>query len=118
MNKIKVGVVPAAGKGRRLNDFPLTKVLPKPMLPILNKPILEYVIDNMKSIGIEEVYIIVGPKKKIIQDYFADGKDFDLHITYIEQRPSKGIAHAIGLTKNHISEPFMVILGDDLTIAS
>jgi len=117
MKKIKVGVVPAAGKGRRLNDLLLTKVLPKPMLPILNKPILEYVIENMKSIGIEEVYIIVGPKKEIIQEYFADGEDFNLHITYVEQQPSEGIAHAIGQTKDYISEPFMVILGDDLTIA-
>jgi UDP-N-acetylglucosamine diphosphorylase / glucose-1-phosphate thymidylyltransferase / UDP-N-acetylgalactosamine diphosphorylase / glucosamine-1-phosphate N-acetyltransferase / galactosamine-1-phosphate N-acetyltransferase len=118
MKKIKVGVIPAAGHGRRLNSLPLTRVLPKCLLPILNKPILEYVIENMQRMGVEDVYMIVGFKKEIIQEYFGNGEDFSLHITYIEQNPLRGIAHAISLAKNFVSEPFSVILGDDLTITS
>lgn len=118
MNKIKIGLIPAAGKGLRLNDLLLTRVLPKPMLPILNKPLLQYAIENLKSMGVEDVYIIVGSKKEIIQEYFGNGEDFGLDITYIEQKPLKGIAHAVSLTKDFISEPFSVILGDDLTITN
>jgi dTDP-glucose pyrophosphorylase len=66
--------------------------------------------------GVEDVYMIVGFKKEIIQEYFGNGEDFGLHITYIDQNPPRGIAHAISLAKNFISEPFSVILGDDLTI--
>src|SRR3990170_3123027 len=117
MKKIKVGVIPAAGKGRRLNDLPLTKVLPKPLLPILNKPILEYVIENMKKMGVEEVYIVVGFKKEIIQEYFGHGEDIGVKINYVEQPNPQGIAQAIGLTHDCVDEPFVVILGDDLTIA-
>ena len=63
MRKIKVGVIPAAGHGRRLSSLPLTRVLPKCLLPILSKPILGYVIENMKKIGVEDIYIVVGFKK-------------------------------------------------------
>lgn len=116
MGKIKTGVVPAAGSGNRISGLPLTRILPKPMLPILNKPILEYVIGNMKNAGVETIYIIVGHKKNIIEEYFQDGKDWNVNIKYIEQKELRGIAHAISLTKDHINEPFMVVLGDDLTI--
>jgi dTDP-glucose pyrophosphorylase len=116
VRKIKVGVVPAAGKGRRLSDLLLTKVLPKPMLPILNKPILEYVIENMKKLGVEQVYLIVGFKKEIIQEYFGHGEDIGVEIEYVEQPTPQGIAQAIGLTRDYINQPFAVILGDDLTI--
>ena len=76
MKRIKFGVIPAAGHGRRLSSLPLTRVLPKCLLPILNKPILEYVIENMKDMGVEDVYMIVGFKKELIQEYFEDGLDF------------------------------------------
>ena len=71
MRKIKIGVIPAAGKGSRISDLLLTRVLPKPMLPILNKPILAYVIENMKSMGVEDIYVIIGHKKEIIQEISA-----------------------------------------------
>ncbi|NJE06989.1 nucleotidyltransferase family protein [Thermococcus sp. M39] len=116
MKKIKVGVIPAAGKGNRISELPLTRILPKPMLPILNRPILEYVIENMKKVGVETVYMIVGHKKELIKEYFRDGSEWNVDISYIEQKELKGIAHAVGLTREYIDEPFMVILGDDLTI--
>lgn len=117
MRKIKVGVVPAAGQGHRISGLPLTRVLPKCLLPIVNKPILEYVIENMKRMGVEDVFMIVGFKKDLIQEYFEDGKDFGINIKYILQLNPLGIAHAIGLTRDLIHEPFVVTLGDDLTIA-
>lgn len=116
MKRIKVGVIPAAGKGNRINDLPLTKILPKSMLPILNKPILEYIVSEMKDLKVETIYMIVGHKREIIQKYFEDGKDFGLNIKYIEQKNPRGIAHAISLTKDLINKPFMVVLGDDFTI--
>jgi len=118
MKKIRVGVIPAAGKGNRISELPLTRVLPKPMLPILNKPILEYVIENLKRLGVESVYLIVGYKKNIIEEYFGDGRDWNVEIEYVEQKNPKGIAHAVSLGENYISDPFFVVLGDDLTIAN
>lgn len=117
VKEIRIGVIPAAGEGRRINSLPLTRVLPKSLLPILNKPILEYVIENMKKMGVEEVYMIVGFKKELIQEYFGNGEDFGVNIDYILQPDPRGIADAVGLTQDHINEPFVVILGDDLTIA-
>ncbi len=118
LKNIKIGVIPAAGIGSRINDLLLTRVLPKPMLPILNKPLLQYSLENMKRLGVKDVFLIVGHKKEIIQEYFGNGEDFGLHITYIDQFPPKGIAQAISLTEDYISEEFAVILGDDLTVAS
>lgn len=118
MIDFRVGLIPAAGKGNRIDELPLTRVLPKPMLPILNKPILEYAIGNMKLLGVRTVYIIVGHKKEAIKQYFGTGQDWNLEIEYVEQTDPKGIAHAISLVENYVSEPFLVILGDDLTITN
>jgi len=119
MGDIKVGVIPAAGAGKRLSELPLTKILPKPMLPVLNKPILEYVIRNMKKMGTNQIYIVVGNKKGCIQNYFEDGSDFDIKIDYIHNKNVKeGLAYSIGLAEEFVKEPFVVILGDDLTITN
>lgn len=117
MKTVRVGIIPAAGKGNRINDLPLTRILPKPMLPILDKPILEYVIENMKKLGVEVLYMIVGFRKDVIKEYFRNGEEWGIKIYYIEQKKLRGIAHAISLAKNYVSEPFAVILGDDFTIA-
>jgi len=114
--RIRIGVIPAAGRGKRLSELPLLRILPKSMLPIIDKPILEYVLENLKKLGTEVVYIIVGYKKDAIKEYFKNVY-LDLEINYIEQKELKGIAHAISLTEKYISEPFAVILGDDFTIA-
>lgn len=109
--------MPAAGLGKRLTNLPLTRILPKPLLPILNKPIMEYGIENMKRLGVEIVYIIVGYKKELIKEYFGDGKEFGVQIEYVSQQTPSGLADAIELTRTYIDEPFCVILGDDLTLA-
>ncbi|MFH1249412.1 MAG: nucleotidyltransferase family protein [archaeon] len=117
MNKIRIGVIPAAGKGGRIS--PLSKILPKPMIPVLDQPILEFVIKRMVyEFGIEEVYLIVGHMSDVIKNYFKDGKEIGIKIKYVYQNDPKGIAQAIGLTEKYIKEPFMVMLGDDFTIGS
>lgn len=118
MKKIKIGLIPAAGKGSRISDLPLTRILPKPMLPVLNKPILENVIYKMKEMGVEVIYLVVGFKKGVIREYFQDGRDFGVEIRYIEQDEPKGIARAIALAETFIKEPFVVVLGDDFTVNS
>lgn len=115
MIKNLVGVIPAAGKGTRIQDLPFTRILPKTMLPILNKPILEYIIENMKGIGIKNIYLIVGDNRFIIEDYFKDGSDFGVEIKYVDQKNPEGIAHAISLVRSYIDGPFVVVLGDDFT---
>jgi dTDP-glucose pyrophosphorylase len=117
MKKIRVGVIPAAGKGSRINDLPLTRVLPKPMLPLLDKPLIEYVIENMKRLGIETIYMVVGHKKELLKGYFGNGKDWSVDIDYVEQERPRGIAHAISLVESQVEEPFVTILGDDFTVA-
>ena len=115
MNKVKYAVVPAAGYNKRLSSFPLTTILPKPMLPILNKPILEYIIDLLVRNGVEQIYLVVNNKKEIIKEYFGNGRRFGAIIKYVEQKQLRGIADAIYLLKEVIAEPFYVILGDTYT---
>lgn len=117
MKKIKVGIMPAAGIGCRLNSLPLTRILPKCLLPLLNKPIMEYGIDNIKRMGVEELYLIVGFKKELFKEYFGDGGDFGVHIEYISQPIPNGLAAAVKLAQGYVKEPFVVTLGDDLTVA-
>lgn len=118
MRKIRVGVIPAAGRGERIAELPLTKLLPKPMLPIANKPILEYVIENMKRSGINQIYVVIGHKSEIIKEYFGNGSEFGVDISYIYNKNiEKGLAHSIGLSEELVDEPFLTILGDDLTIS-
>ncbi len=93
MKQIKIGVIPAAGKGSRLKDLQLTKILPKGLLPLLNKPILEHVIETLKDFGIKEVYLIVGHKENLIMEYFGGGQELGVKITYVEQPAPLGIVY-------------------------
>ncbi len=116
--KIRIAVIPAAGKGNRIAELPLTKILPKPMLPLLNKPIAEHIVDWLKKSGVEEIYFIVSFKKEIFKDYFGDGKDFGLKINYLDcPDPNNigGLADGVKLAQPFITEPFWVVLGDDFT---
>jgi bifunctional UDP-N-acetylglucosamine pyrophosphorylase/glucosamine-1-phosphate N-acetyltransferase len=107
--KIKA-VILAAGKGERLR--PLTQRTPKCMLPIANRPILEYVVNSVKKAGIKDIAIIVGYKKEEIVNYFKNGERFGIKIEYLEQEKRLGTAHAIGLTT--LREDFLVLNGDAL----
>ena len=103
-------VILAAGEGKRLRPF--TETMPKVMIPVTNKPILEHVFDALKNTGIDEVFLVVGYKKEVIKEYFKEYKD--IKITYVEQDKQLGTAHALLQAKKHIEEPFIVIPGDNI----
>jgi len=115
-NKIKVGVIPAAGAGRRLGY--LSGLLPKTLFPLYDRPIIHYVVDQMLSVGIEDVYIIVNVfKEKVIQYFDLIKMDLKANIHFIEQSKLNGTAEAILLAEKYTNkEPFMTIYGDDCTI--
>ena len=103
-------VILAAGEGRRLRPF--TETMPKVMLPVANKPVLEYVIDAVKTSGINEIVLVVGYKKEVIMDYFKDYED--INITYVVQEKQLGTAHALLQTKDLIDGDFLVLSGDNI----
>jgi glucose-1-phosphate thymidylyltransferase len=108
-------IILAAGEGLRCR--PLTLTRSKVMLPIANRPILEHVIDSLEKNGINEIILIVGYEKERIMDYFEDGLNFGVKITYIEQKAQLGTAHAIEQAKRFISpedSEFLVLNGDNL----
>jgi glucose-1-phosphate thymidylyltransferase len=106
----KKAVVLAAGEGKRLRPF--TETMPKVMLPIANKPLLEYVFDAVRKSGIDEIIVVVGYKKEVIMEYFKDYKK--IKITYVTQDRQLGTAHALLQTKKHIKESFIVLAGDNI----
>jgi len=113
--KIRIGVIPAAGAGKRMGY--LGQVLLKTMFPLEDKPIIRHIVDKMGEVGIKEVYIIVHYQKEKIMEYFKEvEKDLVPKIHFIYQSELNGIANAILLTEKHIKEPFLVSLGDDVTI--
>jgi dTDP-glucose pyrophosphorylase len=105
-----LGVILAAGKGSRIQ--PLNLYLPKPLLPVCNKPIIQYQLEDMRQIGVQDVIIVVGHLKEEIVSYFGDGSALGLHIRYVEQRETLGIAHAVAQLEAEVSSPFMLFLGD------
>jgi UTP--glucose-1-phosphate uridylyltransferase len=132
--KVKKAIIPAAGLGTRF--LPATKAQPKEMLPIVDKPTIQYIIEEAVASGIEEILIITGRNKRAIEDHFdksveleqeleAHGKDELLNmvrdisnmvnIHYIRQKEPKGLGHAISCAKTFVGkEPFAVMLGDDV----
>jgi glucose-1-phosphate thymidylyltransferase len=106
----KKAVILAAGEGKRLRPF--TETMPKVMLPIANKPLLEYVFDATRKSGIDEIVVVVGYKKEVIMEYFKDYKD--VKITYVIQDRQLGTAHALLQAKKHIKDSFIVLAGDNI----
>ncbi len=103
-------VVLAAGQGRRL--APLTNKRPKPMLPVANRPLLEYVLSAIVDAGIDEVIFVVGYRQERIQSHFEDGDDWGVDITYVEQSNQLGTGHAILQVEGYVDGPFLVLNGD------
>lgn len=132
--KIRKAIIPAAGLGTRF--LPATKAQPKEMLTIVDKPTIQYIIEECVASGIEEILIITGRNKKSIEDHFdrsielemeleKAGKQDMLHmvrdisdminIHYIRQKEPRGLGHAIHCAKTFVGdEPFAVLLGDDI----
>jgi len=135
--KISKAVIPAAGLGTRF--LPATKALPKEMLPLVDKPTIQFVIEEAVMAGIEDILIITGRNKRAIEDHFdrsielelllkEKGKDDDLrlikdisnlaNIFYIRQKEPLGLGHAVYCARKFIGdEPFAVLLGDDVMAA-
>ncbi|WP_147565899.1 UTP--glucose-1-phosphate uridylyltransferase GalU [Clostridium tyrobutyricum] len=131
---IKKAIIPAAGLGTRF--LPATKAQPKEMLPIVDKPTIQYIVEEAVASGIEEILIITGRNKRAIEDHFDKSVELEnelknkdkndllkivkdisniADIYYIRQKEPKGLGHAIGLSKNFIdNSPFAVMLGDDI----
>ena len=131
---VKKAIIPAAGLGTRF--LPATKSQPKEMLPIVDKPTLQYIIEEAIDSGIEEILIVTGRSKKSIEDHFDRSVELELeleqkgktemlkmvqdisnmvNIHYIRQKEPKGLGHAIYCAKSFIgNESFAVLLGDDI----
>lgn len=133
MKKITKAIIPAAGLGTRL--LPVTKAMPKEMLPILNRPTIDYIVEEAIQSGIEQILIVTSNGKSAIENYFdrhllleqklADKEEqsmlekiiqsAEIDIHYIRQKEPKGLGHAIWCARNFIgNEPFAVLLGDDI----
>lgn len=132
--EVKKGVIPAAGLGTRF--LPATKAMPKEMLPLIDRPVIQYVVEEAIASGIEDIIIITGRGKRAIEDYFDDSPELELHlkesgkedllrvvqevssladIHYIRQKEPKGLGDAVLRAEKHIGdEPFAVLLGDDI----
>ncbi len=110
MSQNLTGVILAAGKGSRIQ--PLNLYLPKPLLPVCNKPIIQYQLEDMRDIGVRDVLIVVGHLKEEIISYFGNGSDLGLNIRYVEQKETLGIAHAVAQLENDVDSPFILFLGD------
>jgi UDP-N-acetylglucosamine diphosphorylase / glucose-1-phosphate thymidylyltransferase / UDP-N-acetylgalactosamine diphosphorylase / glucosamine-1-phosphate N-acetyltransferase / galactosamine-1-phosphate N-acetyltransferase len=106
------GVIPAAGRGTRLE--PVTLAIPKELLIVGDKAIIEYVIEAMKSVGVTDITVIVGWRKHAILDYLGSGERLGVKLTYVVQDTRDGLAKAV-LTTEHLiqDEPFLVVLGDN-----
>jgi len=104
-------VILAAGEGKRMH--PLTYTRPKVMLPIAGKPILEWNLLNARAAGIKEFIFIVNYKSEMVREYFADGKQWKVHITYINQGEPLGTAHAIATVEPFVSD-CIVLCGDTI----
>lgn len=112
INLPKIALILAGGKGTRLR--PLTHKIPKPLLKVQGKPILEHLIDLFKKYNIKNIILSVGYLKEKIKDYFKDGKKFGVNITYIEEEKPLGTAGPLRLAKPLLKESFIVANGDEL----
>jgi len=104
------GVILAAGHGSRMGPFGAQ--LPKPIVPICNRPLLAYQLDYMREAGIDEVFIVIGHLGHRITQTIGDGSRFGVRIEYIEQHQRLGIAHAVGQLEGYLDRPFLLMLGD------
>ncbi|HDN65033.1 MAG TPA: glucose-1-phosphate thymidylyltransferase, partial [Methanosarcinales archaeon] len=105
-------VILAAGEGVRCR--PLTLTRSKVMLPVANKPTVEYVVQAIHDSGIKDIIMVVGYAKERIMNYFGNGKDFDVDIEYAEQKQQLGTAHTIKQVKDLVEGEFLVLNGDNL----
>jgi glucose-1-phosphate thymidylyltransferase len=105
------GVILAAGKGTRL--YPVTKAIPKPILPLAGRITLDYAFEQFRACGISEACVVVGETGPKIEEAVGDGSSFGLRVSYATQTEPKGLAHAVGFARDFVGEDdFMLYLGD------
>lgn len=104
------GAILAAGKGSRL--IPISENYPKPLLPICNKPIVQYQMEYMRDLGIAEIFVVVGHLQEHFERTFGDGSALGLELHFLEQESQLGIAHAVSKLERYIHSPFLLFLGD------
>lgn len=109
-NKIDKAIILAGGKGERL--YPLTRDIPKPLIQIGGKPIIEHQIQLLKEQGIKEIWILLGYLGDKIRDYLKDGRKWDAEICYEQEKKPLGTAGALLQMKDKIGEDFLVLSGD------
>ena len=135
--KLKKAIIPAAGLGTRF--LPITKAVPKPMLSVLDKPTIQYIAEELESVGIEEIIVVVSPGSDVIRDHFGvnDGlkerllsdnkqKLYDIakktesfNVKFVEQKVPNGLAGAILCAEPYVKDqPFALLLGDELLYAT
>ncbi|MGE7587275.1 UTP--glucose-1-phosphate uridylyltransferase GalU [Peribacillus sp. NPDC101480] len=133
MKKVRKAIIPAAGLGTRF--LPATKAMPKEMLPIVDKPTIQYIVEEAVASGIEDIIIVTGKGKRAIEDHFDNAFELEnnlmeksklellekvqapskVEIHYIRQKEPKGLGHAVWCARKFIgNEPFAVLLGDDI----
>ncbi|MGM0883306.1 MAG: UTP--glucose-1-phosphate uridylyltransferase GalU [Bacillota bacterium] len=135
--RVRKAIIPAAGLGTRF--LPATKAMPKEMLPIVDKPTIQYIVEEAVESGIEDIIIVTGKGKRAIEDHFDNSFELEqnlfekgkldllnevqkpskmVDIHYIRQKDAKGLGHAIWCARKFIGdEPFAVLLGDDIVQA-
>lgn len=106
----RCGFIMAGGRGRRL--YPLTAAIPKPLLPIGEKPIIQLIIERMRGHGIDEVFISVNYKKEMIKNFLGDGSRYGLTVRYIEEPVESGTAGSLALLPEGFAEDMLVSNGD------
>ena len=135
LKKVKKAIIPAAGLGTRF--LPATKAMPKEMLPIVDKPTIQYIVEEAIASGIEDIIIVTSHTKRAIEDHFDANfeleeslrqsgklellekvKEAEVELHYIRQKEAKGLGHAVWCARKFIGdEPFAVLLGDDIVVA-
>jgi len=134
--EVRKAVIPAAGLGTRF--LPATKSMPKEMLPLIDRPVIQYVVEEAIASGIDDILIITGRGKRAIEDYFDNSPELEMHlqqhhkgallkqiqdisamvdIHYIRQKEPKGLGDAVLRAEKHVGDdPFAILLGDDIIV--
>ena len=136
MIKVKKAIIPAAGLGTRF--LPITKAVPKPMLSVVDKPTIQYIAEELKDTGIEEIIVVVSPGSNVIKQHFGPAEDLEqrllsdgkkklydieretqsFNVKFVEQEVANGLAGAILCAEPYVKdEPFALLLGDELIYA-
>ncbi len=118
MGSVKYGVIPAAGVGARMGY--LSNVLPKPLFPMYDRPVIHHVVDNMTSMGVEQIYVMAWYRSQQIKEYFdsiSGDLDSIVEVVQMDELPP-GIAMSIKNSEPLVDDSFVVFLGDDVTLAN